>query len=237
MYSPATRLLTVLDVLQTRPCWTATELAELLQVNTRSIRRYITTLQDLGIPVVAERGRYGGYRLRPGSKLPPLMLNDEEALAVTLGLLTAQRFGLSHIVPAVEDALAKIVRVLPQTIRDQAQAIQDTAMLNLPSTHCVPPQQPIVERPPDLWYVEALLEITLETVHWCTPPAFATLEERSDGVLLRAYDRDLEHTARFLLALGCPFHVQQPQELLDVLEKLAHGLLSVVQCNRSQLCN
>ena len=236
MYSPATRLLTVLDVLQTRPGWTASELAKRLQVNTRSIRRYITTLQDLGIPVVAERGRYGGYRLRPGFKLPPLMLNDDEALAVTLGLLAAQRFGLASVVPAVEGTLAKIERVLPQTIRDQAQAIQE-AMLDLPARHCVAPKQTTADHLPDLYYVEALLETTLERVRWSIPPAFATLEERSDGVLLRAYDCDLEYMARFLLVLGCPFHVQRPHELLDVLEKLAHGILSAVQCNRLVLRN
>ncbi|MGZ6388133.1 MAG: helix-turn-helix transcriptional regulator, partial [Ktedonobacterales bacterium] len=107
MATPAMRLLTALDLLQARSSITAAELAERLNVNTRSARRYITTLQDIGIPIVAERGRYGGYRLRPGFKLPPLMLSDDEALAVTLGLLAARGLGLGDAVPAIEGALAK----------------------------------------------------------------------------------------------------------------------------------
>ena len=105
MYSPVTRLLTVLDLLQGRPSITATQLAERLQVNTRSARRYITMLQDLGIPVEAERGRYGGYRLRPGYKLPPLMWSEDEALAVTLGLRAAQQIGLASQVVGEGEAL------------------------------------------------------------------------------------------------------------------------------------
>src|SRR5437879_4715764 len=77
------------------------------------VRRYVTVLQDLGIPVESERGRYGAYRLRPGFKLPPLMFSDQEALAVVLGLLAARRLGLAVAGPAVEGALAKIERVLP----------------------------------------------------------------------------------------------------------------------------
>src|SRR6266700_767396 len=113
MYSPVTRLLTVLDLLQSRPSVTAAQLAERLEVNTRSARRYIVMLQDLGIPVEAERGRYGGYRLRPGYKLPPLMWTEEEALAITLGLRAARQLGLAQTLPTVESALAKVERVQP----------------------------------------------------------------------------------------------------------------------------
>src|SRR5260221_6321308 len=84
-YSPVTRLLTTLDLLQSRPGVTAAQLAERLEVEARSVRRYITMLQDIGIPVEAVRGRYGWYRRRPGFKLPPLEWDGEEALAVTLG--------------------------------------------------------------------------------------------------------------------------------------------------------
>ena len=89
----------------------------------RTARRYITLLQDLGIPIEAERGRYGAYRLRPGFKLPPLMFSNEEALAVVLGLLAARRLGLTVDVTATEGALAKIERVLPETLRGQIQAV------------------------------------------------------------------------------------------------------------------
>src|SRR5215467_1410948 len=100
MYSPATRLLTLLELLQSRPGRTAAQLAERLEVDARSVRRYVTMLQDMGMPIVAERGRYGGYRLLPGYKLPPLMLSNDEAIAVTLGLLAADRLGLAGAVPA-----------------------------------------------------------------------------------------------------------------------------------------
>jgi predicted DNA-binding transcriptional regulator YafY len=133
MYSPVTRLLTVLDLLQSRPSITALQLAERLQVNTRSARRYITMLQDLGIPVEAERGRYGGYKLRPGYKLPPLMLTEDEAMAVTLGLRAAQQIGLAKTLPTVESTLAKVERVLPLALRERVQAVQEIVVLDLPA--------------------------------------------------------------------------------------------------------
>lgn len=74
MYHPATRVLTVLELLQTHGRLGGPELARRLEVSPRSIRNYVAMLQDLGIPVEATRGRYGAYALRPGHKLPPLML-------------------------------------------------------------------------------------------------------------------------------------------------------------------
>jgi predicted DNA-binding transcriptional regulator YafY len=124
VYQPTTRVLTVLELLQARQRLGGSELADRLEVDRRTVRRYITMLQDLGIPVEAERGRHGGYRLRPGFKLPPLMLTDDEALAVTLGLLAGRHLGLASAAPAIEGALAKIERVLPAAVRDQAQAVQ-----------------------------------------------------------------------------------------------------------------
>lgn len=131
MYHPTTRVLTVLELLQAHGRLSGADLAARLEVDGRSVRRYITMLQDLGIPVEAERGRYGGYRLRRGFKLPPLMFTEEEALATTLGLLTARRLGLAAAAPAVEGALAKLDRVLPAQLREQVQAVQETLALNL----------------------------------------------------------------------------------------------------------
>src|SRR5204863_4074973 len=102
VYHPTTRVLAVLELLQSRQRVRGAELAERLEVDGRTVRRYVTMLQDLGIPVEAERGRYGAYRLRPGFKLPPLMFSDEEALAVVLGLLAARQLGLAVAAPAVE---------------------------------------------------------------------------------------------------------------------------------------
>jgi len=89
MYSPVTRLLMVLDILQARPQITAAEMAQRLQVNTRSVQRYITQQQDLGIPVEAEWGCYGGYRLRPGFKLPFLMAHRSFFRLVSMVLHTS----------------------------------------------------------------------------------------------------------------------------------------------------
>ena len=130
MYFPTTRVLTVLELLQSHSQLSGPELAERLEVNTRTVRRYIMMLQDLGIPVEAERGRHGAYRLRPGFKLPPLMFNEEEALALTLGLLAARKLGLAVAAPAVEGVLAKVERVLPATLRERVQAIQETLVLD-----------------------------------------------------------------------------------------------------------
>lgn len=124
MYHPTTRVLTVLELLQSRSRFSGAELAERLEVDRRTVRRYISTLQELGVPVESEAGRYGGYRLRPGYKLPPMMFTEEEALALILGLLLSRRVGLVDAAPAVEGALAKIDRVLPDRLRGRVQAVQ-----------------------------------------------------------------------------------------------------------------
>src|SRR6266852_223212 len=136
MYHPTTRVLTVLELLQSHWQMSGPKLAERLEVDIRSVRRYITMLQELGIPIEAERGRYGTYRLRPGYKLPPLMFTEDEALAMTLGLLAARRLGLAVAAPAIEGALAKVDRVLPATLRERVQAVQE--MLRRPSVPSIP---------------------------------------------------------------------------------------------------
>lgn len=123
MYHPTTRVLAVLEMLQSRPGITGAALAARLEVDRRTVRRYITMLQDLGVPVEGERGPDGGYALRPGARLPPLMLSDDEALAVSLGLLAARRQGLIDPL-AAEGAAAKIERVLPETPRRRLKALQ-----------------------------------------------------------------------------------------------------------------
>src|SRR5216683_5548602 len=117
VYRPTARVLTVLELLQSHGRLTGAELARRLEVDIRTVRNYVETLTDLGIPVMAERGRYGAYRLRPGYKLPPLFFNEEEAFALTLGLLVSRQLGLTATAPAVEGTLAKIERVLPEQVR------------------------------------------------------------------------------------------------------------------------
>jgi predicted DNA-binding transcriptional regulator YafY len=124
---PAARLLTCLELLQSRPSVTGAELAAELGVNPRTARRYVTALQELGIPVTGERGRAGGYRLQPGYRLPPLMLDDDEAAVVVLGLLAATRLGLD-----AGGALSKVRRVLPARLRARVEALEHTVAFTTP---------------------------------------------------------------------------------------------------------
>ncbi|KUL50009.1 transcriptional regulator [Streptomyces sp. NRRL F-4489] len=115
MSRPTGRVLTLLELLQSGGTRTVAELADRLGVEGRTVRRYVDQLLDLGVPVESVRGRYGGYRLSPGYRLPPLMLSDDEALAVLLGLVAGRRAGLATAErTASETASAKIRRVLPQ---------------------------------------------------------------------------------------------------------------------------
>jgi predicted DNA-binding transcriptional regulator YafY len=133
MYHPTTRVLTILELLQSRQQMSATELAERLEVDTRTVRRYVMMLQDMGIPVETEMGRYGGYSLRPGYKLPPLMFNDAEVLALVLGLLVVRKLELQSAAYSVDGALAKLERVLPDALREQVQALQSSLVVNMPA--------------------------------------------------------------------------------------------------------
>lgn len=131
MYHPATRLLTLLELLQAEGSLSGTTLAHRLEVDVRTIRRYVGILQDMGVPVEATVGRAGGYRLRPGYKLPPLMLTDDEAVATTLGLLVVDRLGLDGSVAAASGALAKLQRVLPDPLRERVSALAETLVVDL----------------------------------------------------------------------------------------------------------
>jgi predicted DNA-binding transcriptional regulator YafY len=117
MPRPTGRVLTLLELLQSGGTRTAAELADRLGVEGRTVRRYVDQLIDLDVPVESVRGRYGGYRLAPGYRLPPLMLSDDEALAVLLGLVAGRRAGLTTTQhTASETASAKIRRVLPKHV-------------------------------------------------------------------------------------------------------------------------
>ncbi|MFE0702239.1 helix-turn-helix transcriptional regulator [Streptomyces sp. NPDC058872] len=119
-------MLTLLELLQSNARLTGTELADRLDTDVRTVRRYTFHLRELGIPVEAERGRYGGYRLARGYRMPPLVLTNDEALAVVLGLLAADRLGMGTTAPAAAGALAKIERVLPHALREPLAAMRET---------------------------------------------------------------------------------------------------------------
>ena len=140
VYRPTARVLTVLALLQSHGRMTGAQLARRLEVDIRTVRNYVETLIDLGIPVEAERGRYGAYRLAPGFKLPPLLFSEDEALALTLGLKAARRMGLALTAPAVEGALAKVERVLPGSLRTRVQAVEEAVLLHLAPPRDLPAQ-------------------------------------------------------------------------------------------------
>ena len=125
MYDPIMRVLTVLEILQAREQVSGAELATRLEVNGRTVQRYIARLQDLCIPVESTRGVGGAYRLKPGFRLPPMMFTDEEAFALTLGLRALRHMGLAAFAPATEGAAAKLGRVLPDSLRESAKAVDD----------------------------------------------------------------------------------------------------------------
>jgi len=133
-------VLALLEILQAGGSFGVARLAERLGVDERTVRRYASHLADLGIPVEARRGRYGGYRLAPGYKLPPLMLTDDEAVAVVLGLVAGRRAGLVTAAgEAPESALAKVRRVLPAVLARRIDSLLSTAQLTSPGRPAAPP--------------------------------------------------------------------------------------------------
>ena len=117
------RIFALLELLQSSPVVTGTEMAERLGIDRRTVRRDVAAMQELGIPVVGERGTGGGYRLRPGFRMPPLMLSAEEATAAVLGLSAARRIGLGEP-EAAAAALSKLRRVLPASLRLRTEALE-----------------------------------------------------------------------------------------------------------------
>ena len=124
MLETSARLLQLLSLLQARPHWTGPELADRLEVTTRTVRKDVDRLRRLGYPVDAAPGASGGYRLGAGAHLPPLLLDDDEAVAVAVGLRTAAGRGVTGIEEASLRALAKLEQVLPSRLRRRVGALQ-----------------------------------------------------------------------------------------------------------------
>lgn len=120
----AGRLLQVLALLETRPWWTSEELADRLEVTTRTVRRDLVRLRELGYPIEGTSGPHGGYRLGAGGRLPPLVLDDDEAVAVAVGLRIATGNGEGGLQGATVSALAKLDRVMPPTLRERVRAVR-----------------------------------------------------------------------------------------------------------------
>ncbi len=134
MSLPTVRILAVLELLQAHGQLSGAELARRLGVDRRTVRRYITALEELGIPVTAERGAGGGYALVAGFKLPPMLFTDDEALALSLGLLAASALGLSETAAGLASARAKLERVMPAGLKRRLRAADETMALDLPAS-------------------------------------------------------------------------------------------------------
>lgn len=161
---PAARILGALELLQAHGRLSGGEIARRLGVDPRTVRRYVAVLEELGIPITAERGRDGGYGLVAGFKLPPMMFSDDEALALSIGLLAAHGLGLARAAPGLGSAQAKLERVMPEELRRRVRAADETMVLDLPEAG-----------PP----ADAKLLATLSR---------ATREERAVRVVYRAAD-------------------------------------------------
>lgn len=124
MANTSSRTLRLLSLLQTHRYWPGTELADRLGVSVRTLRRDVDRLRELGYPVEAQRGVDGGYQLAAGAALPPLVIDDEEAVALAVGLQAAAHGTVEGIAEASVRVLAKVVQVMPPRLRRQVDALR-----------------------------------------------------------------------------------------------------------------
>jgi len=245
------RLLALLDLLQDRGWVSGDEIARRIEAEPRTVRRDLARLADLGLPVESRRGRHGGYRLRPGFRMPPLMLTDDEAASVVLALVTAQHLGLATAAPAVDGALTKIRKVLPAALRDRTRSLEsslgftsspgdapglDAAVLRCLGGPTPPPPSgfdPVtavsssLAQAPWRWQVEIRVQASTGLVRERLPAWVATLSEGGDGFVRAVFRAEsLEGAARMLAALGLPFTVVGPDELRLALATHARALLA-----------
>jgi predicted DNA-binding transcriptional regulator YafY len=141
MLETSARLLKLLSLLQMRREWTGAELADRLNVSTRTVRKDIDRLRNLGYPVDATRGAIGGYRLGAGASLPPLLLDDDEAVAVVMGLSAMAGRGIEGVDESSLRALAKLEQVLPTRLRRRVDALR-TYAVQVPSDEAGPGVHP-----------------------------------------------------------------------------------------------
>lgn len=123
MADTSARMLRLLSLLQTHRHWPGPELADRLAVSARTLRRDVDRLRELGYPVRASRGVEGGYQLTPGAALPPLVLDDDEAVALAVGLQTAAHSGVDGVAESSVRVLAKVAQVMPARLRRRVEAL------------------------------------------------------------------------------------------------------------------
>ena len=128
MSNTSSRTLRLLSLLQTHRYWPGAELAARLEVSVRTLRRDVDRLRELGYPVEANRGVDGGYQLAAGAAMPPLVLDDEEAVALAVGLQAAAQGGVAGVAEASVRALAKVVPVMPPRLRTRVEAVRSATV-------------------------------------------------------------------------------------------------------------
>jgi len=143
MAETTSRVLRLLGLLQSRRVWTSEELGERLGVNTRSVRRDVERLRDLGYPVHASKGHGGGYQLGAGAALPPLLLDPDEAVAMAVCLRLAAGGSVAGVGESALRALSKLDQVMPARLRSQVSAVHDTTV-TLTTDHSDSPVEPDV---------------------------------------------------------------------------------------------
>lgn len=134
MHYPSTRLFSVLELLQTHDLITGAKIAAQLEVDGRTVRRYITLLQEMGLPVETVQGRNGGYRLQRRYRLPPLVFQSDEVLALALGLMLTRRLGMAQMIDAADQAIAKIEAIMPAALLQQIKTLNDVLLIDPPQT-------------------------------------------------------------------------------------------------------
>ncbi|PEG52285.1 YafY family transcriptional regulator [Mycolicibacterium diernhoferi] len=132
------RVLQLLGLLQSRRVWTSEELADRLEVTTRSVRRDVDRLRELGYPVHASKGHGGGYQLGAGAALPPLLLDPDEAVAMAVCLRLAAGGSVAGVGESALRALSKLDQVMPARLRSQVAAVHDSTVTLTPTSRDVP---------------------------------------------------------------------------------------------------
>src|SRR3990167_1379179 len=240
MLSSSSRLLRVLSLLQTRSHWAGQDLAERLEVHPRTVRRDIDRLRQLGYPIHASSGVAGGYAFRAGQSLPPLLLDDEEALAVAIALQIAAAGTVSCVEESPLRALVKLEQVIPPRLRRRTHALRsaivpvqrmgptiDAGVLASLATACrdqlevgfsyrdLRGQASVRQVQPHV-VLHQPREVMLRTI----PPSAATLEAIDDAhCLMRCGAGQLDSLVYWLMALDVDFDVLEPPVLKERLRR------------------
>lgn len=160
MLSTSARLLSLLSLLQSRPSWSGGELGDRLGVGVRTVRNDIDRLRDLGYPIDSTSGPAGGYRLGAGADLPPLLFEDDEAVAIAVGLTVTSSGSIEGIEESSRRALTKMEQVLPSRLRTQITALRDATETVQRDTAGVEPEAPVPAK------VLAAVASAIRDSHW-----------------------------------------------------------------------